>query len=146
MAFAGGMFKGQSALKEKQDLQSQIRNHLRSNGVEVEEGEEVAGGETDLILPGSLVVENKVCQIVPDPFESGGKFGLQARQYALAKKSRVVFVIVAYRPANEIPIALTESIRVRPLKKSPEPMAEVRIVLPWGYGVPSKPRGRQGKR
>jgi HD domain-containing protein len=120
-------------------LQDELRKHLRSREVNVIEGSEVAGGETDLVLPGSVVVENKVRERTADPFETGLDYEWQARRYSVSMVSQVSFVVVAYRPASEAAILpLTQRIRVMQPLGTPENHAFVRVVLPWGQGVPSR--------
>ena len=51
----------------------------------------------------------------------------------------VVFVVLAYRPVDESALLpKTKRIAVRPLEGAPEECAEVRVVVPWGYDVPSR--------
>lgn len=136
-----GKFVGVKKLKEK-ELQDCIRDHFRSIGVEIQEGTEVGGGETDLVLPGPLIIENKVRQEPTfAPLGSGCHYVWQARRYSIAICSSVMFVVVAYRPANEaVILPLTQRIVVTSPDESPEGYAQVRIVIPWGHSRPSKAR------
>lgn len=133
-----GLWVNAVSLTEK-ELQRELRKHLRARGVEVTEGSEVAGGETDLVLPGSVVVENKVRDKTSDPFETGRHYEWQARRYSISMVSQVSFVVVGYRPADEAAIrSLTERIQVMQPLGSPENHAFVRIVIPWGHALPSR--------
>lgn len=134
-----GSFSGVSSLSEK-ELQTSLRRHLRSRSVNVQEGTKIGGGETDLVLPGPLVVENKVRkELTAKPLESGPHYVWQARRYSIAVVTRVMFVVVGYRPANEAAILpLTKRIIVASPVESPDGYAQVRVVLPWGHAKPSK--------
>jgi HD superfamily phosphohydrolase len=59
VAAAADWFANLDSLHERA-LQEKLRDHLRSREVKVVEGSEIGGGETDLVLPGDIVVENKV--------------------------------------------------------------------------------------
>ena len=85
----------------EKDLQAELRKYLRSRSVKVSEGSEVGGGETDLVLPGNIVVENKVRGTTSDPLTAGVDYEWQARRYAISMTSQVSFVVIGYRPANE---------------------------------------------
>ena len=119
-------------------LQQELKNHLRSREVPVREGEEVSGGETDLVLYGAVVVENKVRGTTADPFSAGNDYQYQARRYSIALLKRVSFVVVAYRPSGEgAMLPLSQRIQVSRLEGVSEDHAQVRIVVPWGADVPS---------
>ena len=133
-----GQFAKKSSFLEA-ELQQQLKAHLISRQVPVREGTEIAAGETDLLLYERVLVENKVQAESSNPFETGPNYPYQARRYSLALVRRVSFVVVAYKPKSESAILpLPERIRVSPINNVPEEHAEVRIVIPWGYGVPSK--------
>jgi hypothetical protein len=134
MSEQGGLFVNRGSLTEK-ELQGALRNHLRSRGLVIAEGTEVAGGETDLLLPGNVVVENKVRPEMTDPFERH-QFGYQARRYAIPFVKSVAFVMLAYKPSSEQAIpSLPQRIRVIGVTQG---FAEVRLVIPWGLSVPSR--------
>ena len=96
------------------------------------------GGETDLILHDRIVVENKVGkEKVGNPFERGPHYAWQARRYSMALCSRVVFVVFAYRPADEAArMPLPDRIHARAMAEEQEERCEIRIVVPWGGDVP----------
>jgi hypothetical protein len=132
-----GTWVGKPKILEK-DLQAELRRHLRSREVAVTEGEVVGGGEADLILPGSIVVENKVCGDTADPFAAGPHYIWQARRYSIAVSSRISFIVLAYKPKDEAAfLPLPKRIQVVELPGAPEPRAQVRVVVPWGQSVPS---------
>jgi HD superfamily phosphohydrolase len=146
MAEKGGAFAGVSELSEKR-LQERLRDHLRSREVQVQEGPEVGGGETDLVLPGSLVVENKVRGRTANPFEAGPHYAWQVRRYAIAVSSKVTFIVLAYQPADETSILpLTQRIAATRPEGAPDGFAQVRVVIPWGQSVPSHARAPETKR
>jgi HD superfamily phosphohydrolase len=134
MAEKDGMFVRLSDLPEK-DLQRALARHLRSRMVDVKEGDEVGGGETDLILPGGLVIENKVRAETVDPHEVGKNYEWQARRYSIAVSRRVLFTVLGYKPKNEAAILpLTQRIRV--IDRPMEGFAQIRLVVPWGHPLP----------
>lgn len=146
VAEKGGMFAGVSELSEKR-LQERLRDHLRSREVQVQEGPEVGGGETDLVLPGSLVVENKVRGKTANPFEAGPHYAWHVRRYAIAVSSKVAFIVLAYQPADETSILpLTQRIAATRPEGAPDGFAQVRVVIPWGQSVPSHARAPETKR
>jgi HD superfamily phosphohydrolase len=135
-----GTFSKIEDLSEK-TLQQELKKHLLSREVPVREGEEVGGGETDLVLYDAVVVENKVRNATSDPFGSGSNYPYQSRRYSIAMLQRVSFVVIAYRPANENAVLpLSQRIRVSKFEGAPEDHAQVRVVIPWGSGVPSTAR------
>ena len=121
------------------DLQSKLREHLRSRGIAFVEGAEVGGGETDLVLHDRIVVENKVAKgKIRDPFEFGPHYEWQARRYSMALCSRVAFVVFAYRPADEAArLCLPDRIRACAMPAAREDRCRIRVIVPLGGGVPS---------
>ena len=121
------------------DLQSKLREHLRSRGIAFVEGAEVGGGETDLVLHDRIVVENKVAKgKIRDPFESGPHYAWQARRYSMALCSRVAFVVFAFRPADEAArLCLPDRIRACAMHAAKEDRCQIRVIVPLGGGVPS---------
>jgi hypothetical protein len=134
----GGDLVKLSELTEKR-FQQMVRNHLRAREANVQEGTEVGGGETDLLMSGSLVIENKVVDRTDDPFTVGEKFGWQARRYSISVSRKVAIVIVAYHPKDESAILpMNKRFKVRLVGDPDNEFAEVRCVVPWGHPVPSK--------
>lgn len=133
-----GEFTARTELAEK-TLQQELKKHLRSREVPVTEGSEIGGGETDLVVYDKVLIENKSRDLTTDPFESGLDYPFQARRYSIALLRRVSFVVLSYRPSTETSLLpLTARIRVSRINGVPEDHAEVRVVVPWGTGVPSK--------
>lgn len=128
------------------ELQEKLYEHLLSRNKIVQKGSEVGGGETDLILHNRVVVENKVCEETADPFRVLPHAAWQGRRYSIPLCSRVEFVVVGYRPTSEEALLpLPERIRVLAMPDAPEERCEIRVVIPWGLGIPSsarKPRRR----
>ena len=126
------------SLSEAQ-LQRKLREHLQSRETAVTEGSELGGGETDLVVHNRIVVENKVRdENTRDPFETGPHYAWQARRYGIALCSRIAFVVVGYRPSDEAAqLPLPSRIRTRAMSQAPEDRCEIRVVIPWGTGVPS---------
>ena len=137
-----GSWTSRQELSESQ-LQAKLREHLFSREVPVVEGSKLGGGETDLVLHDRIVVENKVCKKAQDPFKVGTHAAWQARRYSVALCSRVAFVVVGYRPSNEANLLpLPSRIRALAMPESPEKRCEVRVVVPWGTGIPSSAKSR----
>ena len=133
----GGKFVGSKTFSEK-DLQNSLKDHLRSRQTDIQEGTEIGGGETDLVLPGPLIIENKARDETADPFSSGPHYVWQGRRYSVAVCSNVVFVVVGYKPATEAAILpLPQRIQVVSPENGPETCAQIRIVIPWSYPPPS---------
>lgn len=150
MVDKNGTWNSVDNLSESQ-LQAKLREHLSSRESTVVEGSEFGGGETDLILHECIVVENKVQkEKTRKPFDVGPNYPWQARRYGIAFCTRVVFVVVGYRPSNEAAVfPLPSRIRVGGMPQAPEERCEVRVVVPWGAGVPSSakrpPSNRHGR-
>jgi hypothetical protein len=106
--------------------------------VQAEEGNEIAGGETDVIMPEKLIVENKVAGEVQDLSNLKPDADWQMRRYSMAYSRRIGFVIVAYKPGNEgALLAPPDRVSVHQLPGTPEMCAVVRLLIPWGHGTPS---------
>jgi len=134
----GGDLVNIESLAEKTEFQPKMRDYLRARNADVQEGTEVGGGETDLVLSGQLVIENKVLGETSDPFSAGEKFAWQSRRYSIAISSRVAVVVVAYKPNDEAAILpLSERFGVAVIGEPPNEFAELRCVVPWGHSVPS---------
>ena len=139
-----GSWTSRQELSESQ-LQEKLHEHLLSREVPVVEGSKLGGGETDLVLHDLIVVENKVCKKTQDPFKVGPHAAWQARRYSVALCSRVAFVVVGYRPSDEAALLpLPSRIRARAMPESPEKRCEVRVVVPWGAGIPSSAKNPTG--
>ena len=133
-----GAFVSAEKPDEKRHLQAELLKILRARGLGVKEGTEIAGGESDLLLPGDLILENKVVGETRRPQEVKPEAAWQARRYSIAVNRRVAFVVVAYKPADESALLILPSrVSVYPLLRSPEAAAVVRFLVPWGYGTPS---------
>jgi hypothetical protein len=131
VAEQGGYFVNEPDLPER-ELQARLRDHLRAREIMVHEGSEVGGGETDLVLPGPLVVENKVAADLLDPMASGPHYAWQARRYSMAVSTRVGFVLLAYRPRDERAILpLSDRITVCTLPGASEGFVQVRFAVPY---------------
>jgi HD superfamily phosphohydrolase len=124
---------------EKGDLQSELMKLLNARGCAAREAPELAGGESDIVLPGDLILENKVAGTTSDVTRLKPDAAWQARRYSISLNRRISFVAIAYRPADEsVFLPLPARITIRRLENSPEECAYVRLLIPWGYGTPSK--------
>ena len=121
------------------ELQAKLREHLHSRETVVTEGSKLGGGETDLILADRVIVENKVrSEKTRDPFDVGSHYTWQSRRYSISICSRIAFVLIAYRPNDESAVLpLPSRIRALGVTEAQEDRCEVRVVIPWGAGVPS---------
>lgn len=127
----------QKGLKEA-DLQRELARHLRAQGLDVEEGAAVGGGQYDLVIRGRTLIENKISGQVADPFEAKPDAPYQANRYAVAKCMRVFFTLVGYVPKNGAdPVEQTKSIRVRKVEGINRTAAEICAVVPFGAPRPS---------
>lgn len=134
----GGEYTKRETLAESQ-IQSDLRKHLRACAIKVSEGSEVGGGETDLILFGTFVVEIKKIDTTKNAFEDSPNSPFQARRYTIALCQSVFFTVVAYKPSDEAAILTqTKSVCVRKVPEIMPECVEIRLVVPWGQGVPSK--------
>ena len=143
----GGTWISSEDLPEAK-LQAKLRDHLRSRGTTVTEGAEMGGGETDLVLHDRIIVENKVRrEKTRDPFDAGPHYVWQGRRYSIPLCSQVVFVVVGYRPSDEAALLpLPSRVRACAMPEAPEGICQVRVVVPWGTGVPSSAKKPDGGR
>jgi hypothetical protein len=128
-----------SNLENERSLQKQVRSKLEMAGLKVAEGLEVSGGETDLVLNGAIVLENKIDGATASPDTRKAPAGMQGRRYAIALNSRLVIVLLAYKPlgAHVVPNKM-DSIEVRRITAQDRYQAEIRIKLPYGLASPSR--------
>lgn len=132
-----GSWSAKQNLSES-ELQTKLHEHLLSREIPVEKGSNLGGGESDLILYDRIVVENKVREETQNPFEVDPHAAWQARRYSLPLCSRVAFVVIGYRPSNEAALLpLSSRICALAMPAAPEKRCEVRVVIPWGTGIPS---------
>ncbi|MBI3449257.1 MAG: HD domain-containing protein [Acidobacteria bacterium] len=134
IAEENGRFAKTESLRER-ELQEALLDYLRGARVVVAEGVKIGGGESDLVLNGSVVVENKVAGRCVDPFAVKLEAGWQARRYSIAILSSVAIVLLAYQPAGEHAV-LPQSHRIR-VESLHDGHATIRVVVPYGHGVPS---------
>jgi HD superfamily phosphohydrolase len=133
-----GEYATTETLDEKREFQLRVLSCLRDRGVPVVEAEELTGGETDLRVREHLILENKVMPgLVADPFSRGPHYVWQARRYAMAICSNITFVVAAYKPSSGAALPKQSGrIRVVSPEKSPPGYAQVRVVVPFGHGLP----------
>jgi len=133
----GGEFVKSHRPDEVRELQPRVRDCLRAANVKVDEGAKLGGGETDLILLDTIILENKVLDSKDDPFDQLDPAGWQARRYAIALSQKVRFVCAAYEPRTESALlTLPQRVRARPATR--DDAVEVQFVIPYGHGIPSK--------
>ena len=133
-----GEFVDDDRPNEKLRLQREIAKALAIRRCAVREGQELGGGETDLILPGEIVMENKVAELTNDLATLKPSAPWQARRYSIALNRRVFFTAIAYKPGSEaLLLPVPKRVSVFKLPDSPEEAVCVRFLIPWGVGVPS---------
>jgi HD superfamily phosphohydrolase len=136
--YQGGKFKKDTRPDEAKDLQAAVLEHLRTAGIDAKEGVEVGGGESDILLPGDIILENKVVSETSDAMAEKIEASWQARRYSIAINKRISFVLLAYKPKSEAALlSMPASVTIETLENSPEPRATIRMCIPWGYGSPS---------
>ena len=101
------------------------------------EGSEVSGGETDLVVEQVVTIENKFENKGKAPEKIAPDSGAQARRYAIALDSRLLFVVIAYRAEGEVP-SKPKSVEVRRVANEAEGRVQIRFYLPFGAPTPSK--------
>lgn len=133
-----GSFVGRRELKES-ELQHLLRQHICARGGDVIEGTREGGGETDLILSNTIVIENKVLRTPSkSPLTDGEQFSWQVRRYALALSQHLAAEVVAYPPRDEAAhLSIARSVSVSRLNEA-DGFAVVRFVTPWGATIPSR--------
>lgn len=122
----------------EKDLQTELRKHLRARGLVVSEGEELGGGEADLIVSQRMLVENKIEGATSNPFGVRPTAPYQANRYAVAKCSRVFCTLIAYEPKEgAAPIEQTQSIRIEKLDGVNRTAINIKVVVPIRMPTPS---------
>jgi HD superfamily phosphohydrolase len=87
---------------DERTLQKVLREALRLRDLEITEGAETGGGESDLISGKRVIIENKIIRDpTDDPFGALPKTALQARRYVLPTNQPFVITAVAYKAASE---------------------------------------------
>ena len=112
------------------DLLDEVLRFSRVDGVPVKEAERIGGEQSELILPGGIVLENQVLGAVADPLEADPLRARQVRRHASGLCRRLGFALVAYARQDEAScLSPGSSIRV----EVREGYAQVRIAVPYGY-------------
>jgi hypothetical protein len=140
--FVDMFFKDTSLNKQvlnERELQTHLLRHIRSSGQKVAEGQEFAGGESDVIIKDRCLIENKVDKSGKDPFDAKPEAAFQANRYARAISQRVFFTLVAYHAKDEAGVLPpTKSVQVRKLEGLKQTAVEIRFVVPMGLPDPSR--------
>ena len=136
----GGEYRSRQHLREK-DLQADLRSHLRTSGLQVFEGSEVGGGETDLLTENVILIENKVAKDTDNPMSEDFPYPFQARRYTTALCQSVFLTVVTYKPKTEIGILpQSQSVVVRKVPDVSGDCVEIRFAIPYGMSKPSDAR------
>lgn len=129
-----------STIENEKELQERLRQALRQVPLDIVEGSERAGGETDLVAFRRVLIENKVLKDPTDnPLEAIPKTGLQGRRYVLPTNQSFVVTVVAYRARTESGhLPPVQCVRVRQLEGVDAPFVEIRTAIRFGDKVPSR--------
>ena len=135
-------------LANETELQKLLVRALRMQRLDVTEGSERAGGETDVVVGRHLLIENKLAVAPTDrPFDLAPKYALQGRRYVLPTAERFFVTLLAYTPKTEDGrLRPADSVAVRQVAGVDDPCVEIRCVLAAGGSTPSraKPPPRAG--
>jgi HD superfamily phosphohydrolase len=140
-AFVDVWFDGNYTVKELADeeqLQTLLRDSLRSRNLKVDEGSKVGGGRLDLYVHDAVLIENKFHQFTGRPKYVSPAAGMQGRRYAISLASQVVIVVLGYeaKPA-ELPNK-SSTLTVHGISSMDENRVELRFSLPYGAPLPSR--------
>lgn len=136
----GGEYARVNNLREV-DLQTDLRKHLRALVLEVSEGREVGGGETDLLVNGQILIENKIAGLTDDPMSGSRPYPFQARRYAISLCKTVFVTVVGYAPRSESGLLRqSDSVAVLKVPDVREDCVELRFAVPYNTGRPSEVR------
>jgi len=83
MISEGGEYAKLDSMPEAQ-LQADARRYLRAQGLQISEGSEVGGGETDLLVAHKIIIENKIAGETNNPMSENKPYPFQARRYSIA--------------------------------------------------------------
>ena len=109
--------------------------------LEVSEGSEVGGGETDLLVDHQILIENKIAGVTNNPMSDVRPYPFQARRYAIALCKTVFVTVVGYAPRDEVGVLRqSDSIAVLKVPHIREDCVELRFVVPYNTGRPSEVR------
>jgi hypothetical protein len=132
---------------DERELQTHLVRHIRSSGKKAAEGQEFAGGETDILLEERCLIENKVDKSKKDPFGTKPSAPFQAARYARSISQRVFFTLVGYVPSDEATLmSPAASVRVSRLEGLPQTAVEIRFVVPMGLSDPSRAKAPKRRR
>lgn len=128
-----------STIVDEGDFQGRLRQALRQIPVDIKEGTEIAGGETDLIAFRRVLIENKWQSTPTDnPLEVKPKTGLQGRRYTLPTGQPFVITAVAYPAKSESGhLPPYKCVAIRQLAGVEHPFVEIRVAVRYGDKAPS---------
>lgn len=124
-------------LADERELQRFLRDAYRLRSLKVSEGLEVGGGELDLYVENSILIENKFARVVATPETAAPAAGMQGRRYAVSLSSQVVIVFVGYKPKpGEFPDKV-KCVSVHSISSGDRSRVEIRVSLPYNAVKPS---------
>lgn len=129
-----------SPIESEKVLQEKLRQALRQRELDIGEGEEQAGGETDIKIGRRVILENKSIKgKTDDPFQAVSRSGLQGRRYVLPTGQSFIITAVSYEAASESgKLKPSECVQVRQLEGVDQPFVEIRIAIRHSDSLPSR--------
>lgn len=128
-----------SVIEDEGEFQAELRKALRQVPLDIKEGTEIAGGETDLIAFRRVLIENKWQSTQTDnPLQVKPRTGRQGRRYTLPTGQPFVITALAYPAKSENGhLPPHKCVAVRQLAGITEPFVEIRIAVRYGDMKPS---------
>jgi hypothetical protein len=125
-------------LENEKVLQQHLRRALRQIPLDITEGSEMGGGETDLFSSRRVLIENKIVrQPTDNPFNAVPKAALQGRRYAMTTGQPFSITVVAYQAKSE-PGHLPPHKSVMVRRHEEVDFAEIIIAVRYGDSLPSR--------
>ena len=124
-------------LDDEAELQDMVREFLQARQLKVTEGSIVGGGELDLFVADSILIENKFRDRPADASRLAPAAGMQGRRYAIALQSQIVIVVMAYKVEPGRFPTRAQCVEVRQIARADKNRAEIRFSIPFGAVTPS---------
>jgi len=128
------------SLASEAELQRLFVRALRMLRLDLTEGVDRAGGETDVVVGHRLLIEIKLAAEPTDgPFELAPKYALQGRRYIIPTAERFFVTLLAYTPVTERGyFRPADAVLVRQVPGVDDPCVEIRCVIAAGGSTPSR--------
>ncbi|MEQ1613258.1 MAG: HD domain-containing protein [Hyphomicrobiaceae bacterium] len=133
-------------LEDEAVLQSRIRDCFKHRGVKTSEGAVMSGGELDLHVADTVLVENKFHEGTRQPDNISRAAGMQGRRYAISLNTQLVVVLLGYKPTGgEFP-SKSKAISVHKISADDARRVEIRVTVPYGAVRPSEEKADRSVR